>query len=184
MHPILHSRLARYVAVSLVLIVFSLAFADADVGAILCVGVAGLSAVTLIVRAVIRRGRKRFSSLVMLFIYVSASILLLTHYSLIRDRVRWLIFSHHYKASVLALPSPEKSGLKHVEWDGWGFIGMDTTVFLAFDPTDSLAKALVMQPPLKAPGIPCPVVRIRRLESHWYAVLFYTDTYWDQDKCR
>ena len=87
-----------------------------------------------------------------------------------------------YKARVLAQPSGEE--LKHAEWDGWGFAGADTTVFLVFDPTDSLAEELGAQPPVKARGLPCEVVRVRRLDSQWYAVLFYTETYWGQGDCR
>ena len=62
--------------------------------------------------------------------------------------------------------------------------GADTTVFLVFDPTDSLAGAAEAPPPIKPGALPCEVVRIRRLDRQWYAVLFYTDTYWGQGACK
>ena len=101
---------------------------------------------------------------------------------MVRDHVRWLLLSGSYKAQVLAQP-PSKE-LKHAEWDGWGFAGADTTVFLVFDPTDSLAGATKAPPPIKSEALPCEVVRIRRLARQWYAVLFYTDTYWGQGACK
>lgn len=33
--------------------------------------------------------------------------------------------------------------------------------------------------PGKYPGIPCEVVRVRRLEKNWYTVLFYTEQDWN-----
>jgi len=51
-------------------------------------------------------------------------------------------------------------------------------VFLVFDPTDSLSAAAKSHSPGKFKGIPCEVPLVRRLESHWYTVRFYTDEYW------
>jgi hypothetical protein len=53
MHPILRNRMVGYVVASLLLISLSLAFAGADLGTVLSVGVAGLSAVVLFIRALI-----------------------------------------------------------------------------------------------------------------------------------
>ena len=50
---------------------------------------------------------------------------------------RWLIWSRSYKAEVLAQPNSASGELKHIEWDGWGWAGMDTTIYLVFDPTNS-----------------------------------------------
>ena len=109
---------------------------------------------------------------------------LLTNYMLVRDHVRWVLLSGAYQAKVLAQSAPANQEFKHVEWDGWGFAGADTTDFLVFDPTDSLAREIGARPPFKARGLPCEVVRIRRLDIQWYAVLFYTETYWGQGDCR
>jgi hypothetical protein len=45
---------------------------------------------------------------------------------------RWLLHSNDWKNRVVAQPAVEGE-LKHVEWDGWGFAGMDTTAYLVFD---------------------------------------------------
>lgn len=50
---------------------------------------------------------------------------------------RWQVWSRSYKAEVLAQPNSAIEELKHIEWDGWGWAGMGTTVYLVFDPTDS-----------------------------------------------
>jgi hypothetical protein len=47
-----------------------------------------------------------------------------------------------------------------------------------FDPTDSLTEAARSGQPGKYSGIPCEFFRVRRLESHWYTVQFYTDDDW------
>jgi hypothetical protein len=176
-------RMAICVVASFVLIVLSLTFADAGLSAVLCFGIAIVSALALFVFCVAKRGRQRLAALLVAVAYVFAAILLKSNYSLARDHVRWLFLSNGYKAKVLAQPRGEE--LKHVEWDGWGFAGVaNTTAFLVFDPTDSLAGATVALPPIKARALPCEVVRVRRLGRQWYAVLFYTDTYWGQGACK
>lgn len=177
-------RLATCLIASLPLRALSLAFADHDLGALLCIGVALFTATALLVRAFSKKGRQRGVVLAALVIYLCVPALVLTHYTLARDRVRWSLLSARYKAKVLAQTTPATGELKHTEWDLWGFAGMDTTVFLVLDPTDSLAAASGALPPVKARGLPCDVVRVRRLEREWYAVLFYTDTYWGQGTCK
>jgi hypothetical protein len=92
---------------------------------------------------------------------------------------RWTLGSNDYKVKVLAQPVPQNGDLKHIEWDGWGFAGEDTVAYLVFDPNDLLAAAAKSHSPARFAGIPCAVSRVRRLESHYYTVLFYTDTDWD-----
>jgi hypothetical protein len=175
-------RMAMCVAASLVFLVLSLTFASADLGAALCFGIALVSTLLLFAFGVAKKGRQRLAALLVVTVYVFAAMLLRSNYSLVRDHVRWLFLSGGYKARVLAQPPSEQ--LKHAEWDGWGFAGADTTVFLVSDPTDSLAVATGALPPVKARGLPCEVVRVRRLDRQWYAVLFYTDTYWGQGACK
>jgi len=176
-------RMAICLVASLSLIVLSLVFGGSDLGAVLCVGIALVSALSLFAISVAKKGRLRVIAFVVVMIYLFVPILLLSNYSLVRDHIRWLLLSAGCKAKVLAQPPNEQ--LKHAEWDGWGFAGVgDTTVFLVFDPTDSLAGASEALPPLKARGLPCEVVRVRRLDRQWYAVLFYTDTYWGQGACK
>jgi hypothetical protein len=84
---------------------------------------------------------------------------------------------------VQAQPEPPSGQLKHIEWGSWGFAGQDTSVFLAFDPADALAPADGIERPGKLSGLPCAVFQVRRLESHWYTVQFFTNTYWYQNDC-
>jgi cell division protein FtsW (lipid II flippase) len=171
------------IVASLLLTAFSLAFAESDLGAVLCLAIALVTGLLLLILAVADKGRRRFATLA-LALYMFVPVLLLTHYSLTRDHVRWFLLSRAYTAEILAQPVPTSQQFKHAAWDGWGFGGEDTTVYLVFDPTDSLAEDLGAQPPIKARGLPCSVVRVRRLDSQWYAVLFYTDTYWGLGGCK
>jgi hypothetical protein len=92
---------------------------------------------------------------------------------------RWLIWSKDYKAQVLSQPDPGIGIMKHIEWDTWGFPGTGyTTVYLVFDLNDSLSWAASNHSEGTFIGIPCEVYRVRSLESHYYTVLFYTNTDW------
>lgn len=176
-------RLTICVITSWVLTVVSLTFADHDSGALLCVGIAAVSALALFVFGVTRKGQRRLATVLVTVVQIFAAWLLMSNYSLVRDHVRWRFLSGGYKAKVLA--QPLSKGLQHVEWDSWGFAGIaDTTVFLVFDSTGSLEGAAGAPAPVKAPGLPCAVVGVRRLSRQWYAVLFYSDTYWGQDACK
>lgn len=160
-------------------------FAEAaDTAIVLGGGIALFSGLLLLVRALFDKGRQRFRTLSATALSLILQALLLTHYMSVRDHLRWLLFSGTYRAKVSAQPALAEQGLRHVEWDGWGFAGSDTTVFLVFDPTDSLAETVGAPGPVKARGLPCEVARVRRLASQWYAVLFYTDTYWGRGECR
>jgi hypothetical protein len=97
----------------------------------------------------------------------------------IRTQVRWSLWSRRYKNTLLAQRNSAEAELKHMEWDGWGFVGMDTTVYLVFDPTDSLSSAASTHQSGRFGGIPCKVPKVSRLENQWYAVTFYTNQYWD-----
>jgi hypothetical protein len=68
-----------------------------------------------------------------------------------------------------------------MEWEATGFAGVaNNTDYLVFDPTDSLAMAAKSHSPGKFSGIPCEVLSVLKLESHWYSVAFYTDEEWGQ----
>jgi hypothetical protein len=98
----------------------------------------------------------------------------------IRSATRWLIWSRDYKTQVLRQPPQSNGELKHIEWDGWGMFAQNTSVFLVFDPTDSLSVAARSHQVGKFDGIPCKVPLVRRMESQWYMVVFYTSQDWDQ----
>jgi len=99
----------------------------------------------------------------------------------LHENVRWLAWSHEYKREVLAQRASANGDLKYIEWDATGFAGVaNNTVYLVFDPTDDLSGAAKSHQPGKFNGIPCKAFWVRRLENHWYAVLFYTDQTWNE----
>jgi hypothetical protein len=128
-----------------------------------------------------RRSKGKLISqiVVSLCVVVLLSALLLVKYNEVSTFVRWSLHSKAYKTEVLAQSSSIDGQLKHIEWDGWGFAGADTTVYLVFDPSDSLATSTGDHSGGKIAGIPCEVPLVHRLESHWYTVMFYTNTDWD-----
>jgi len=95
----------------------------------------------------------------------------------IRASAKWSMWSHRYKSEVLAQPEMARE-LKHIDWDGWGWAGQDTNVYLVFDSTDSLSMAGANRASGKFNGIPCEVAQVHQLESHWYTVQFYTNEFW------
>ena len=129
--------------------------------------------------AIARKKRRSVSILSMLAIFWVLSVPLFKNYLAVRSAARWLIWSDDYKARVVAQPAPANGDLKHLDWDGWGWGGENTEVYLVFDPTDSLAAAAGSHQPGKFNGLPCEVDRVFRLESNWYAAQFYTGTDWD-----
>jgi hypothetical protein len=144
------------------------------IGPLICLG--------LLLAAIIRKKpRQRLSILLALVAFLASSAALLKNEGTLRPSIRWQLWSHQYKAELLAQPTPAKSELKHVEWDGWGFVPSgNNVVYLVFDPTDSLAYAAKTHAPGRFNGLPCEVPLVRRLERQWYSVRFYTDEEWGQ----
>ncbi len=93
--------------------------------------------------------------------------------------VRWLTGSAKYKSELLAGPPTPVGELRHMEWDGWGMAGQDTSVYLVYDPQNSLASAARHNLSGKVPGIPCGVSEVGRLQDHWYYAVLYTNTFWE-----
>jgi hypothetical protein len=138
-----------------------------------------IASITLLVIAFLKWKRLGHVILSMLVVFWLASWVLLKNELEVRSDVRWIFVSKDYKAKVQSQPLPAIGELKHIEWDGWGFAGMDTVVYLVFDPSDSLATEIKSHTSGKFNGIPCQVNHVGRLESHYYTVLFYTETGWD-----
>jgi hypothetical protein len=175
-------RLPAYAAVSTLIFFLPFVLSSADFGAFFYVVVAApFISLVLIVAAVVKKGR-RWSVLSMLATYWAVSAILVLNYSAVRDTARWLLWSKEYKAETLRQADSGSGEFKHTDWDSWGFAGENTVVYLVFDPNDSLGALPKQRPPGKIAGVSCEVSRIHRLESHWYAVTFYTDTSWGHCK--
>src|SRR5580700_8483143 len=134
-----------------------------------------LAFLILLVVAIIKRTRKTFFMLLTVVAFVFAAGALLKTQTLIRPSLRWLLWSRHLKAEVLAQPTQANEELKHIEWDGWGGAPVgDWTVYVVYDPTDSLSDAAKIGwsgTYKRYKGVPCEVESVRRLESHWYSVV-------------
>lgn len=61
---------------------------------------------------------------------------------------------------------------------GWGWAAQDTTVYLVFDPADSLSTPAHNYRLGKFDGIPCEVPVVKQREKNWYLIQFYTDEWW------
>jgi hypothetical protein len=91
----------------------------------------------------------------------------------IRPHLRWLIWSQQYKGEVLATPTGNAE-FKHADWDGdgWGSgVTGDWLGYVVFDPSDSQTAERTSSIPAEYRGIPCKVIRVRRLERQWYSVI-------------
>src|ERR1700759_3847879 len=120
------STFARSLAVSLLLTTLPLLLGNSGLAALLCFGIAIVTALVLIVRTVTQWRKQRTLSLLTLAAYSLFAALLPTNYALVRDHVRWLCLSSIYKNRVFAQPVPANGQLRHTEWDGWGFAGEAT----------------------------------------------------------
>jgi hypothetical protein len=98
----------------------------------------------------------------------------------IHEAAKWLASSGKYKAEVQAEETSANGELKHILWDSLGPSFANTTVYLVFDSSDSLAAAAKIHQPGKFAGLPCKVFEVRRLENRWYAIVFYQGQDWDQ----
>jgi len=140
------------------------------------------SAICLLIYAAVRK-KPQIAFMVTIFVVISA---LLFSYSVpLHIFAKWLLWSREYKNEVLAEPAPNNGDLKHIEWDGWGWGGQDTSIFLVYDPTDSLSRPAENRESGKFDGIPCEAALVRRMDPHWYIVFF--DGYVDQsswDRCK
>jgi len=132
-----------------------------------------------LVFALRKKARRNPAVWSMLVVYWAASLCLFLNSRELQTTARWLRRSNDYKAQLMAQPAPTNGELRHIEWDGWGFAGMDTVRYLVFDPNDVLASAAASHSSGKFSGIPCAVYRVNRLAGHYYIAWFYTDTEWN-----
>jgi hypothetical protein len=66
--------------------------------------------------------RKNLPIAVMVATFWTVSALLFVYNIQIRTFTRWFLWSGRYKNKVLAQPASVNGGLKHIEWDGWGWV--------------------------------------------------------------
>jgi hypothetical protein len=179
-------RLPFYAVVGAAIVMLSLFAYSADptllyiffIAPIVC-----LSCLVLLLVATIRkRPRRSLSMLLALVAFLVTSGALLKAQDVLRPSLRWLLWSHRFKAEVLAQPTPANGELKHLEWDGWGGAPVgDWAAYVVFDPTDSLSVAAKngwSGSYNRYKGIPCDVGPVRRLESHWYSVVLGVNEWW------
>jgi hypothetical protein len=135
---------------------------------------------TLLVVALIHAFRKRvlrgLAVLSMLVVYWAVSWFLLMNFHELHSTIQWSLQKKEWKMKLQAQPDFSNGELEHTIWDGSGIPCCDTWVYLVFDPKDSLLAAAKSRSPGRFSGIPCEVHRVHRLESHYYSILFYTDT--------
>lgn len=112
------------------------------------------------------------------------TMLAIWNYTAAKTTARWFLWSRDYKSKVLSQQSSFNGELKHIEWDGWGWAGMNTAVYLVFDPADSLSATAKSHLSGRLNGVPCEVFRVRRLESQWYTAQFYTGEDWNSCKLK
>ena len=173
-------RLIIFAVVSpLIVALLQIAFWDNIVALFCFIIMSGIVGLVVLIVATLKVRQQTLSALLMLFIYCVFSWLLYTKSYDIRTAGRWIFESQKFKPQVLAQSDESGGMLKHVEWEGWGFASSDTTVYLVFDPSDTLLNAAKNQSSGKFPGVPCNVFRVRRLEEHWYTTVFYTGTNWN-----
>jgi hypothetical protein len=113
-----------------------------------------------------------------IFLFSSAAVLVGWNFYAFRTAAKWTLSSNSYKSEVLAEAPPSRGEFKHIKWDGWGWGGQDTTVYLVFDPENILATAANGHQAGKFNGLPCEVPVVSRLENEWYTVQFYTNEFW------
>jgi hypothetical protein len=135
--------------------------------------------VTLILVTYSIAWRSRIGFAIAAISVAAACILLTSDTTSLRERVRWIADAGPYKADVLASHPPSRRQLPHAVWDAWGWGGMDTSVYLVFDPANSLLAASQRKTPGRPPELPCPVYSVQRLEPDWYSVRFYTSEDWN-----
>jgi hypothetical protein len=170
-------RLPLYAAVGALIVFLPFIIYAYDIGEVLYLYI-GVPIVSLIFLVVFIFKKRRLAVFSMLVVYWAVTWVLFQNSFELRSAGRWLLWSKTYKAEVLAQPESPNGELRHIDWDGWGWGGNDTTVYLVYDPADSLSVTAKSHSSGKFDGIPCKVPRVRRLESYWYFVVFYTNTAW------
>jgi hypothetical protein len=135
--------------------------------------------IVLLIASVRKRKQLQISAALAFAVLAVISLAVLRLRDPVRESLRWLLWSNSFKAELKASRNSEAAELKHIEWEATGFGGVaNDTLYLVFDPNDILDSAAHSGKPGRYTGLPCEVLKVRRLEAHWYSVRFYTDEHW------
>ena len=129
----------------------------------------------VLVRRVVRKRWISLAYLLAALFFLSVSLSMFLHTQHLRPWARWLASSSRYTNLVLQQEPDPQTGLRHIEWDGWGWAGMDTSVELVYDPTDTLAHEIKYNPKGRFAEIAEKTHFIQRLGRGWYSATLYTD---------
>jgi hypothetical protein len=139
-----------------------------------------LTALTTIIMLIVAWFKKRWpqAAFSAVLVYWLIAIAILPFEDSLREHLRWMLHASMFKQQFQVKAQAAPGELRHMEWDGTGMIGQETSIQLVFDPENRLAP-FAHKSRVKVAGIPCEVPEIRRLESHWYSVTLYTNTDWE-----
>ena len=135
-----------------------------------------LVTLSFLILALIRRTRRVW---LVLCVFCCVSLACFKANYFLRVHGRWVWLAGTAKRRVLAQEAPPVGQLRHMDWDGWGMFAQDTEVYLVTDPANATMAITRSADGLKVKGVPCNFWRSYRLEPHWYALVFFTQTSWD-----
>src|ERR1700735_4768680 len=159
---------AALLGTPLIFLIVAISQSESLVYLFLVVPIISVVLIVLAVYSAIARKKGRCVPILsMLAIFWVLSVPLFKNYLAIRSAGRWLIWSNDYKAQVMAQPNPSNGNLKHLNWDGWGWGGENTEVYLVFDPSDSLSAAAKIHQPGKFSGFAFQGALLFCLGSNW-----------------
>jgi hypothetical protein len=129
----------------------------------------------ILVRRVVVKRWISFASLFAVLFFLGISVCMFLSTEHLRPWARWLVASGKYTNLVLRQEPDPQTGLRYVEWDGWGWAGMDTSVDLVYDPTDTLAHEIKYNPQGRFAEVADKTHFVQRLGKGWYSLTLYTD---------
>lgn len=107
-----------------------------------------------------------------------ASLLMFHEQEHLRPWARWTIASSSYKSLVMQQTPDPLTGLRHAEWDGWGWAGMDTSVQLVYDPSGTLGAEIRHRSAGRFPEVARKTASVQRIALGWYSLTLYTNEEW------
>ncbi len=128
----------------------------------------------ILVRGVAFRRWGNRTSVYAVLAFLAVSIGMFLSNQRLRPWARWLVASGRYTTLVLQQPPDPQTGLRSIEWDGWGWAGMNTSVDLVYDHKDSLAHEIRNNPKGRFAEIAEKTAFAQRLGPGWYSLTLYT----------